>query len=97
MRTYDYLMPSVNFMGAGCVSQVGERCKILGAKKALIVTDKFLRHMEGGAVEIVAENLIEAGIEVAYYDGVEANPKDTNVQDGLEIFKKENCDLIVTL
>lgn len=97
MRTYDYLMPSVNFMGAGCVSQVGERCKILGAKKALIVTDKFLRHMEGGAVEIVAENLIEAGIEVAYYDGVEANPKDTNVQDGLEIFKKENCDLIVTV
>lgn len=97
MRTYDYLMPSVNFMGAGCVSQVGERCKILGGKKALIVTDKFLRNMEGGAVEVVAKHLIEAGIEVAYYDGVEANPKDTNVKDGLEIFKNENCDLIVTV
>ena len=97
MRTYDFLMPSVNFLGAGCIDKVGERCQILGAKKALIVTDKFLRNMENGAVEIVAKHLKEAGIDVAYYDGVEANPKDTNVADGLEIFKKENCDLIVTV
>lgn len=97
MRTYDFLMPNVNFLGAGCIDKVGERCQILGAKKALIVTDKFLRNMENGAVEIVAKHLKEAGIDVAYYDGVEANPKDTNVADGLEIFKKENCDLIVTV
>lgn len=97
MRTYDFLMPSVNFLGAGCIDKVGERCKILGAKKALIVTDKFLRNLKDGAVEIVAKNLAEVGIDVVYYDGVEANPKDTNVRDGLEIFKKENCDLIVTV
>ena len=41
MRMYDYLVPSVNFMGANSISVVGERCKILGGKKALIVTDKF--------------------------------------------------------
>lgn len=97
MRMYDYLVPSVNFMGAGCVSLVGERCKILGGKKALIVTDNFLRSMEGGAVELTVKYLTEAGIEVAYYDGVEANPKDTNVRDGLEIFKSEDCDMIVTV
>ncbi|NFM11902.1 iron-containing alcohol dehydrogenase, partial [Clostridium botulinum] len=28
MRMYDYLVPSVNFMGAGCVKLVGERCQI---------------------------------------------------------------------
>ncbi|KZL91047.1 1,3-propanediol dehydrogenase [Clostridium magnum] len=97
MRMYDYLVPSVNFMGAGCISLVGERCKILGGKKALIVTDKFLRSMEDGAVALTAKYLIEAGIEVAYYDGVEANPKDTNVREGLEIFKSEDCDMIVTV
>lgn len=97
MRMYDYLLPSVNFMGAGCVSLVGERCKILGGKKALIVTDKFLRSMEGGAVELTTKYLTEAGIKVAYYDGVEPNPKDTNVRDGLEIFKSEDCDMIVTV
>nr|AGS32789.1 1,3-propanediol dehydrogenase [uncultured bacterium] len=97
MRMYDYLVPSVNFMGAGCISLVGERCKILGGKKALIVTDKFLRNMEGGAVELTAKYLTEAGIEVSYYDGVEPNPEDTNVREGLEIFKSEDCDMIVTV
>ena len=97
MRMYDYLVPSVNFMGANSISVVGERCKILGGKKALIVTDKFLRGLKGGAVELTEKYLKEAGIEVAYYDGVEPNPKDTNVKDGLKIFKDENCDMIVTV
>lgn len=97
MRMYDYLVPSVNFMGAGCVKLVGERCKILGGKKALIVTDNFLRNMEGGAVELTVKSLLEAGIEVAYYDQVEPNPKDTNVKDGLKIYQEENCDMIVTV
>ncbi|MBU3134697.1 iron-containing alcohol dehydrogenase [Clostridium gasigenes] len=97
MRMYDYLVPSVNFMGAGCVKLVGERCEILGGKKALIVTDKFLRSMEGGAVELTVKSLTESGIEVAYYDGVEPNPKDTNVADGLKVYQTENCDMIVTV
>ena len=97
MRMYDYLVPSVNFMGANSISVVGERCKILGGKKALIVTDKFLRDMEGGAVELTVKYLKEAGLDVAYYDGVEPNPKDVNVIEGLKIFKDENCDMIVTV
>lgn len=97
MRMYDYLVPSVNFMGAGCVKLVGERCTILGGKKALIVTDNFLRNMEGGAVELTVKSLLESGIEVAYYDQVEPNPKDTNVIDGLKIYQEENCDMIVTV
>ncbi|SFD41008.1 iron-containing alcohol dehydrogenase [Clostridium uliginosum] len=97
MRMYDYLVPSVNFMGANSVSVVGERCKILGGKKALIVTDKFLRDMEGGAVQLTVKYLTEAGIDVVYYDGVEPNPKDVNVAEGLKIFQNENCDMIVTV
>lgn len=40
MRYYDFLNPSVNFMGPGCVKVLGVRCKILNMKKPLIVTDK---------------------------------------------------------
>jgi len=32
---YDYLVPAVNFMGAGAVKVVGERAKILGGKKSV--------------------------------------------------------------
>ncbi|WP_010238296.1 1,3-propanediol dehydrogenase [Clostridium arbusti] len=97
MRMYDFLVPSVNFMGVGSIKVVGERCKILGGKKALIVTDRFLRGMEDGAVAQTVKYLQEAGIEVVFYDDVEPNPKDTNVRDGLKVYKEEKCDLIVTV
>lgn len=96
-RIYDYLVPSVNFMGPGCLKVIGERAKMLGGKKVLIVTDKFLNNQEGGAVEQTVKYLKEAELEVVIYDGTEPNPKDTNVADGLKIFKKENCDMIVTV
>ncbi|MFR9069415.1 iron-containing alcohol dehydrogenase [Paeniclostridium hominis] len=96
-RMYDYLVPSVNFMGPGCLKVIGERAKMLGRKKVLIVTDKFLRTQENGAVEQTIKYLTQEGIEVVIYDGTEPNPKDTNVADGLKIFKDENCDMIVTV
>ncbi|MEK5070928.1 iron-containing alcohol dehydrogenase [Sporosarcina sp. FSL K6-1508] len=94
---YDYFMPNVNFFGRGSVSVTGERCKILGGKKVLIVTDTFLRGLRGGPVEKVVNSLKKEDIEAIFYDGVEPNPKDTNVADGLKIFRAENCDMIVTV
>ena len=83
---YDYFLPTVNFFGNGSVNVTGERCKILGTKKALIVTDEFLSSISDGAVERVVASLQESGIDVAYYKGVEPNPKDANVKEGLKIF-----------
>ncbi|PID02513.1 1,3-propanediol dehydrogenase [Sporosarcina sp. P2] len=94
---YDFFAPTVNFFGNGSVEVVGERCAILGGKKALIVTDKFLKEMDNGPVTKVVNSLNKAGINVAYFDGVEPNPKDYNIHDGLKVFEEENCDLIVTV
>jgi len=94
---YDYLLPTVNFMGPGCVEVVGERCKILGGKNVLIVTDNFLKNMEGGPVDQVIHYLKKENINYTFYDGVEANPKDTNVYAGLDIYNKNNCDMILTI
>lgn len=94
---FDYFVPNVNFFGRGSVKVVGERCKILGGTKALIVTDSFLSNLPGGPVEQVVSLIKEAGIDVAIYNQVEPNPKDTNVMDGLKIYQEENCDMIVTV
>lgn len=94
---YDFFMPNVNFFGRGSVEVVGERSKILGAKKALIVTDKFLKELKDGPVEKVTKSLEKENIDFAFYDGVEPNPKDTNVRDGLEVYNSEQCDLILTV
>ena len=96
-RMFDYLVPNVNFFGPNAISVVGERCKLLGGKKALLVTDKGLRAIKDGAVDKTLEHLREAGIDVVVFDGVEPNPKDTNVRDGLDVFRKEQCDIIVTV
>lgn len=92
---YDFLMPSVNLIGPGAVKETGKRCKILGGHKALIVTDKGMVSL--GIVEEVVGYIEEAGIKVAIYDKVEPNPKDKNVEEGVKIFKKEECDMIVTI
>jgi 1,3-propanediol dehydrogenase len=91
------MLPTVNFMGAGCVEVVGERCKILGAEKVLLVTDNYLNSLESGPVQIVGDYLKKVGLEYVIFDGVTPNPKDKDVYAGLEIYEKENCDMIVTV
>lgn len=94
---FDFFMPNVNFFGRGSVSVTGERCQLLGAKKALIVTDEFLKNMKGGPVEKVTASLDDAGIGYVIFTEVEPNPKDTNVASGLAMFEQEQCDLILTV
>ena len=45
----------------------------------------------------IGRYLKEAGIEVAVYPGAEPNPTDKNVHDGLEVFQREKCDMLVSL
>lgn len=90
-----FFMPTVNLMGKGSTKQVGERIKILGCKKALIVTDVWLNKL--GVVDKVKEYITSAGIEVAVFDGAEPNPTDINVKDGLAVLQKEGADCIVSL
>lgn len=97
MRYYDYMAPSVNFMGPGCIEVLGERVKLLGVKKPLLVTDTFLNELEDGPVMQAAVSLKNTGIEYAVYTGVEPNPKVQNCLDGLKIYKEEGCDSIITV
>lgn len=92
----DFLCPSVNFIGAGTVAETGPRAAMFGTK-ALIVCDGFLAKLPGGPVAKVKDSLEKAGVAYAIYDGVEPNPKDTNVIAGLKIYKAEKCDMIVTV
>jgi 1,3-propanediol dehydrogenase len=97
MRYYDFLMPSVNFFGPGSLEVIGKRAKILGAKKALIVTDKFLSSLADGPVVKSIAYLKEEGIDTVIFDRVDPNPKDTNVYDGVKVYEENNCDMIISI
>jgi len=93
--TYTYLNPKVALMGAGCVKEIGKQAKELGGTKALIVSGKS-RHGEKLA-EDIRKILEAAGLKAAIFAGAEPNPTDSSVMEGAEIYKKENCDMIVAV
>ncbi len=97
MRYYDFLNPSVNFMGPGCVSVLGERCKLLNMNKPLIVTDDFLAKLENGPVAQSVAALEASGVEYVIFTGVEPNPKVQNCYDGLKLYRENGCDSIITV
>ncbi|MBS7009193.1 iron-containing alcohol dehydrogenase [Anaerostipes sp.] len=97
MRYYDYMAPAVNFMGPGCIEVLGERIRLLGVKKPLLVTDTFLNEMEDGPVMQAAASLKHAGIDYAVFTGVEPNPKVQNCLEGLKVYIEEGCDSIITV
>lgn len=92
---YDFLMPPVNLLGPGTAKETGKRCKLLGGKKALIVTDDGM--MDLGIVDEIKDNIEKEGVETVVFKDVEPNPKDKDVEAGLKVYNEENCDIIVTL
>nr|4FR2_A Chain A, 1,3-propanediol dehydrogenase [Oenococcus oeni ATCC BAA-1163] len=96
-RAYDFLMPSVNFFGPGVISKIGERAKMLGMKKPVIVTDKFLENLKNGAVAQTLASLKKSGVDYVVYNGVEPNPKIHNIKEVKTLYEKEDADSIITV
>ncbi|MBY2476114.1 iron-containing alcohol dehydrogenase [Clostridioides difficile] len=90
-----YYVPPINLLGKGCLNEAKDSIKSLGAKKAFVVSDKFL--VSNGTVKKVTDILSQIGVDFAIYDEVKQNPTVTNVNKGLEILKSENCDFVITI
>jgi alcohol dehydrogenase len=90
-----YFIPPVNLLGAGASQETGKQAVLLGAKKALIVTDAFLEKI--GMAKEIADIVEASGVKTVIYSGAEPNPTDKNVHDGFDIYKKEGCDMIITV
>lgn len=97
MKTHDYFVPNVNFFGPNAVNVTAERAQLLNMKKPLIVTDTFLKDLEGGPVKQVISLLNDENIGHAIYDGVEPNPKIANCLDGMKVYNENKCDGIITI
>lgn len=79
--------------GFGVIDRVGTEAVTLGAKKVLIVTDRFLIQSEGmGKIE---KSLSEAGIEYAIYEDVRPNPRDEDCVSSAALAKKMKAQAII--
>lgn len=90
-----FFIPTVNLMGAGCLTEAADAVKAQGFKKALIVTDKILSQI--GMVKQVADLLAERDVESVVFDGTQPNPTIGNVEAGLELLKANECDFVISL
>ncbi len=93
--TYTFLNPKIALMGAGCVKEIGKHAKDLGATKALIVSGKS-RHGEELARDIY-RILEKEGLEATIFAGADPNPTDTSAMEGADIYRKEDCNIIIAV
>jgi len=89
--TWSY--PNIIRFGAGRISELAEACNVAGIRAPLFVTDKGLAQQ---AITTKALSVLaDAGIAVAVYSGVSANPKEDDVSKGVHAYNDAGCDGVV--
>ena len=88
-------IPSTVIVGAGASNEAAAQAKRLGARRVLLVTDSYLS--ECGLAGEIAGQLEREGINVTTFAGVQPDPTDDNVREGLRQFRESGADVIVGL
>lgn len=94
-QVYSFFMPSETLIGVGAAKATPDKIKALGGKKPLIVTDKGV--VDAGLLKQVTDLLDAAGLSYAVFAETVPNPTDKNVHDGVEVYKNNGCDSLITL
>jgi len=89
IRYYDYREQEIykgGSLGGGLDYVLGN----IGAKKALVVASNNRK-------SIITDLLRRRGVDFVTFSGFSPNPKREEVEAGIDIFKKERCDFIISV
>ena len=90
MKKYDWNYPTTMWVGENRIKDISLACKTLNIKRPLLVTDSDLANSE-----IVKKTLEHLNIGAEIYSNVKGNPTGTNVIEGVNFYKKKNCDGVI--
>ena len=93
MQKTNWNYPTTMWVGQDRIKDLNVACKNLNIKKPLLVTDKGLAGSD--IIQNSLSNLKQNSFEVILYSNVVGNPTGTNVNQGVEIFRKNNCDGVI--
>ena len=93
MQKYNWNYPTTMWVGKNRIKDLGNACKNLNIKKPLLVTDQGLAKSE--IILSALNDLNDEGISVQLYSNVVGNPTGTNVNEGVDHYKKNNCDGVI--
>jgi alcohol dehydrogenase len=92
---YYFQIPTKIIYGLNTINKVGEEAKILGIKKALIVTDAGVKGV--GLIDPGLKSLESAGIPAVVFDEIEIDPGTNTVTRGVDLLRSEKCDGVIVV
>lgn len=90
-----FILNEVSYFGPGARKQLPAEMERMGARKALVVTDKDL--LKFGVADKVLDVLREAGIPFDVFSDLKPNPTVTNVKAGVQAFAASGADILVAI
>ena len=93
MQKYNWNYPTTMWVGENRINDIAIACKSLGITKPLLVTDKGL--VDSDIVKNTLSILKIQNINTKLYSNVVGNPTGKNVNEGVESFKKNNCNGVI--
>ena len=93
MKKAIFTFPTHIVFGNGTIQTIPKELSKFQIKKALIVADKGL--LQAGLIDIVTQQLEIAGVQYAIYDGVQGNPIEQDVYNGVKVYKNNVCDFVI--
>lgn len=94
MNNFTFYSPTEFVLGRETEGQTGELCLKYGARRVMIVYGGG-SVVRSGLLDRVRESLCAAGIEMCELAGVQPNPVDTKVREGLELAKGFEPDFLL--
>lgn len=95
MKNFIFQTVPVLHFGEGCLAELPSQIAALRASRPMIVTDKGI--VNAGLIAPVEQTLRAAGLEVAIFDEVVADPPEAIVLQAIEAAKSAGVDIVIGL
>jgi 4-hydroxybutyrate dehydrogenase len=93
--TVTWSFPTTIVFGAGAVQTLADQVKRIGANRALLVCDPGVVRV--GIADRVRALLEAGGVAVAVFDGVDPNPVEKNIFDGVAAYRAHKAACVVSV
>ena len=93
MQNYNWNYPTTMWVGENRIKDLGSACNKLNISRPLLVTDKGLAKSK--IIEEAVSLLKKENLAVEVFSNAVGNPTGSNVEEGVEFYKKNKCDGVI--